>query len=69
MPTDASLGRHVRSPFGTKGPICVERRTWIGLGVVILPDVTIGERSIVCAGSVVTRDVLALSSLQATSRA
>ena len=31
--------------------------TWIGMGAIILPGVTLGERTIVGAGSVVTRDV------------
>lgn len=30
---------------------------WIGVGVIILPDVTIGKNSIVGAGSVVTRSI------------
>ena len=33
------------------------RRAWIGAGATILPGVTIGENSVVGAGSVVTRDV------------
>ena len=38
-------------------PIVVKRGAWIGAGAIILPGVTIGEHSIVGAGSVVTRDV------------
>lgn len=33
------------------------RRVWIGAGATILPGVTIGENSVVGAGSVVTHDV------------
>lgn len=33
------------------------RNVWIGAGAIILPGVTIGENSIVGAGSIVTKDV------------
>jgi maltose O-acetyltransferase len=39
------------------GPITVEDDVWIGAGAIILPGVTIGARSVVGAGAVVTRDV------------
>lgn len=35
----------------------VERNAWIGAGATICPGVTVGENSVVGAGSVVTRDV------------
>ncbi len=38
-------------------PIVIENRVWIGCRAIILAGVTIGEGSIVAAGSVVTRDV------------
>jgi maltose O-acetyltransferase len=38
-------------------PIVIEDGVWIGAGAIVLPGVTIGTRSIVAAGSVVTRDV------------
>ena len=38
-------------------PIKLEKNTWIGSNVTILPGVTIGENSIVAAGSIVTKDV------------
>ncbi|MBO9201980.1 MULTISPECIES: sugar O-acetyltransferase [Niastella] len=38
-------------------PIVIKRKAWIGVGSTILPGVTIGENSIVAAGSVVTKDV------------
>jgi acetyltransferase-like isoleucine patch superfamily enzyme len=41
----------------TLEPTRVRRRAAIGSGAVILPGVTIGEGSLVGAGSVVTRDV------------
>lgn len=39
------------------GPIAVENDAWLGTGVVILPNITIGEGAVVGANSVVTRDV------------
>ncbi|GGJ45379.1 DapH/DapD/GlmU-related protein [Virgibacillus salexigens] len=38
-------------------PIILKERTWIGSNATILPGVTVGENSIVAAGSVVTKDV------------
>lgn len=38
-------------------PIELKQRTWIGSNATILPGVTIGENSVVAAGSVVTKDV------------
>lgn len=40
-----------------RGPITIERDAWIGVGAVILPNVTIGWGAIVGANSVVTADV------------
>ena len=38
-------------------PVVLKKNCWIGAGAVILPGVTVGENSIVGAGSVVTKDV------------
>ncbi|MCC6175779.1 MAG: acyltransferase [Chloroflexi bacterium] len=38
-------------------PVTIERGAWVGLAALILPGVTIGQGSIVGAGSVVTADV------------
>ena len=38
-------------------PVRIEDGAWIGGGTVILPGVTIGARSVIGAGSVVTRDI------------
>lgn len=38
-------------------PVYIGKNVWIGSGVQILPDVTIGDNSVIGAGSVVTRDI------------
>ena len=39
------------------GPVVLGADCWIGMGVCILPGVTLGDGCVVGAGSVVTRDV------------
>lgn len=39
-------------------PITIKNGAWIASGSIILPGVTIGENSVVGAGSVVTKNVL-----------
>ena len=38
-------------------PVTIEDNVWIGAAATILPGVTVGENSVVAAGSVVTKDV------------
>jgi acetyltransferase-like isoleucine patch superfamily enzyme len=38
-------------------PIVIERNVWIGAGAIIVGGVTLGENSVVAAGSVVTKNV------------
>ena len=38
-------------------PIVIERNVWIASGATVIGGVTVGENSVVAAGSVVTRDV------------
>ncbi len=38
-------------------PVVIKRNAWIGAAATILPGVTVGENSVVAAGSVVTKDV------------
>jgi acetyltransferase-like isoleucine patch superfamily enzyme len=42
-------------------PIAIEKGVWIAAGAIIIGGVTIGEHSVVAAGSVVTKDVPANS--------
>lgn len=50
---NCSIGSHV----SIEGAIHVADRVEIGISAVILPDVTIGERAVVEAGSIVTKNV------------
>ena len=45
----------------TAAPIKIERNVWIAANVTVIGGVTIGEHSVVAAGSVVTKDVPAYS--------
>lgn len=40
-----------------KAPVVIEKDVWIGANCIILPGVSIGEGSIIAAGSVVTKNV------------
>ncbi|HWR14016.1 MAG TPA: sugar O-acetyltransferase [Terriglobales bacterium] len=42
-------------------PVIIGRNVWIGGGALICPGVTIGDDSVIGAGSVVTRDIAARS--------
>ena len=52
-PMDAELRR--RQEFGK--PVTIGADVWVGGGAIILPGVTVGSRTVIGAGSVVTRDV------------
>jgi acetyltransferase-like isoleucine patch superfamily enzyme len=41
----------------TASPIVIGRNVWIGAAVTVIGGVTIGENSVIAAGSVVTKDV------------
>jgi acetyltransferase-like isoleucine patch superfamily enzyme len=43
--------------FDTKGPTRIGDNVWCGANVVVTSGVTIGERSVIGANSVVTRDI------------
>lgn len=38
-------------------PIKICKNVWLGAGVIVLPGVTIGENSVIGAGSIVTKDI------------
>ncbi|TXZ06298.1 sugar O-acetyltransferase [Vibrio mimicus] len=44
-------------PIAAGNPIVIEDNVWLGAGAIVLDGVTIGARSVVGAGSVVTRDI------------
>jgi len=46
-----------RRAVTTGKPIVIERNVWIAAGATIIGGVTVGENSVVAAGSVVTKDV------------
>ena len=46
-----------RRPVETSFRITIGEDCWLGGGVVVCPGVTIGDRAVVGAGSVVTRDI------------
>ncbi|WP_197716628.1 DapH/DapD/GlmU-related protein [Methylocaldum marinum] len=46
-----------RRAFVVAKPIVIERNVWIAAGATVIGGVTIGENSVVAAGSVVTKDV------------
>jgi acetyltransferase-like isoleucine patch superfamily enzyme len=52
-----SSGHGVTGAAVEARPIIIEHGAWIGLRAIVLPGVTVGSRSIVGAGSIVTRDV------------
>jgi len=58
----STTGHPVHPSFRDKGaqfslPVVIKDHVWIGSNVTILPGVTIGENSVIGAGSVVTRDI------------
>ena len=52
-PLDAALRR--REEYGK--PVTLGSDVWVGGGAIIQPGVTIGSRTVIGAGSVVTRDI------------
>ncbi len=52
-PLDASLRRRVEAGK----PVTIGSDVWVGGGAIILPGVRVGSRTVIGAGSVVTRDI------------
>ena len=51
------LRRHRNALLQYNKDVHIEAGVWVGAGAIILPGVTIGENSVIGAGSVVTRDI------------
>lgn len=45
------------SDYQFNAPIHIGNNVWLGAGVIVMPGVTIGDNSVIGAGSVVTRDI------------
>ena len=48
---------YTKFPQHISSAVVIEDGVWIGAGAIVLPGVTIGKKSVVAAGAVVTRDV------------
>jgi len=54
---------HPLSPMGRRKhqgfakPVTIENDVWLGGNVVVLPGITIGQGSVIGAGSIVTKDI------------
>ena len=58
----ATGGHPILPPLREQGyqynlPVHIGRNCWLGAGVIVLPGVTIGDNTVVGAGSVVTKDL------------
>ena len=58
----ATAGHPVDPPLREKvaqfnSPVRIVKNVWIGAGAIVLPGVTIGDHSVIGAGSVVTKDI------------
>lgn len=54
---DIFLKGEERQLSNRHAPVVIKNGAWIASGVIVCPGVTIGENSVVGAGSVVTRDI------------
>jgi len=50
-------GHSNEDPGIESAPVCIGNDVWIGLGAIILKGVTVGDRSIIGAGVICTKDV------------
>ena len=60
--TLATAGHPIAPELRGKGlqfnmPIHIGKRCWLGAGVIVMPGVTIGDDTVIGAGSVVTKDI------------
>ena len=47
----------IKKPQHIASTVVIQDDVWIGAGAIILPGVTVGKKSVVAAGAVVTKDV------------
>lgn len=60
--TLASAGHPICPPLRAKAyqfnmPVKIGKNCWLGAGVIVLPGVTVGDNTVIGAGSVVTKDI------------
>ena len=60
--TIATAGHPIDPTLREKGlqynmPVHIGRNCWLGAGVIVMPGVSIGDNTVIGAGSVVTRDI------------
>ena len=60
--TLATAGHPIDPELRSRGlqfnmPIRIGKRCWLGAGVIVMPGVTIGDDTVIGAGSVVTKDI------------
>ncbi|MBP3683691.1 MAG: sugar O-acetyltransferase [Oscillospiraceae bacterium] len=58
----ATAGHPIDPTLREKGlqynlPVHIGRNCWLGAGVIVMPGVTIGDNSVIGAGSIVTKDI------------
>ena len=58
----ASAGHPILPELREKGyqynfPVKIGKNCWLGAGVIVLPGVTVGDNTVIGAGSVVTKDI------------
>jgi len=58
----ATAGHPIDPQLRQKGlqynlPVHIGRNCWLGAGVIVMPGVTIGDNTVIGAGSIVTRDI------------
>ena len=60
--TIATAGHPIEPGLRSRGlqynmPVRVGKNCWLGAGVIVMPGVTIGDNTVIGAGSIVTRDI------------
>lgn len=60
--TIATAGHPIDPQLRAKGmqfnmPVRIGRNCWLGAGVIVMPGVTIGDNTVIGAGSIVTKDI------------